>query len=608
MKKLLSILACSLAALSVLISCEPKQTPDGKCELSAFSIPASLNSEVATDIAGVIDAAAKTVILVIPTSVTTSRFIPVFTTSEYDVVKIGGTTVTSGETAVTLTNGTKISLSDDVSALQAEYTLYVVPNDEKAELVSVIFKAADNSLLTEDVAPEAIAPEMVVRVPGAAFRQELVLTVTAGEGDGIVVNNTAVESGKSIKVDTSFPIDITVKDAIADVTANYTLKVGKILEVVVTQLGTYAEGTISDFTMTLNPTDNLPYFAYTRKLSGESNDGVSVAKWNGSTFALVGPTGVADATGRKATKPKVAFAQDGTTYVYYLGAEQAAAKPSVKILDSNWILVGEGGITPENSNTTYLYPFFIHPANGKPCFFWCGNSKNTASYRTMNLSTFGGDSWASSTVSGPVPAYGSGSTASSGMYYTSYAAITDSKVFIGSSFNEFGYYVHEVNADGSLTTIVDNYLPEGAPYGLPSNLQLKTGKDGVLYLFAPVAAGDGSLQIFSVDQNAKTLKTYGAGIPITIGSNGSISVGAAFGINPVTGLTVAVYGLKNEVPSFVYLDDSLQWSQFGFLAPTATATTFEVVFDKEGTGYIAYQSSEGIELFKVGLEADVLPE
>jgi hypothetical protein len=32
------------------------------------------------------------------------------------------------------------------------------------------------------------------------------------------------------------------------------------------------------------------------------------------------------------------------------------------------------------------------------------------------------------------------------------------------------------------------------------------------------------------------------------------------------------------------------------------------VFDKEGTGYIAYQTSEGIALFKVGLEEDVLPE
>ena len=607
MKKLISITACLVAAVSVLVSCQPKETPDGKCELTGFYLPASLNSDLSADIFGTIDASAKTITLVIPTSVTTNRFTPIFTATEHDAVTIGSTPATSGETAVTITDGTKISVSDAVSAMNESYTVVVKQNDELAELTGVTFKKADNAALTDDVSPEAIAPEMVVRVPGAAFKQELVMTVSAGFNDAIKVNNTAVDNGASIKVDSSFPIDIAVTDEVAGQTARYVLKVGKILEVVVTKLGVYAEGTVNDFTMTLNPTDNLPYFAYTRKVGEEKNNNVSVAKWNGSAFTLVGPTGLADASSRSASKPKVTFAKDGTPYAFYLGGD-VASRPTVKKLDSEWTLVGTAGFTPVNNNTSYLYPFFMHPANAKLFYFWNGNTKNVDSYRTMNLSTFGGDSWASSTVSGPVPAYGSGSTASSGMYYTSSAAITDSKVYIGSSFNEFGYYVHEVNADGSLTTIVNNFLPDGAPYGLPSNLQLKTGKDGGLYLFAAVAAGDGSMQVFSVDQNAKTLKTYGAGIPITIGSSGSISVGGAFGINPVSGLTVAVYGLKNEVPAFIYLDDSLQWSSFTVDAPAASATTFEVLFDKDGNGYVAYQTSEGIVLFKVALEADVLPE
>ena len=607
MKKLISITACLVAAVSVLVSCQPKETPDGKCELTGFYLPASLNSDLSADIFGTIDASAKTITLVIPTSVTTNRFTPIFTATEHDAVTIGSTPATSGETAVTITDGTKISVSDAVSAMNESYTVVVKQNDELAELTGVTFKKADNAALTDDVSPEAIAPEMVVRVPGAAFKQELVMTVSAGFNDAIKVNNTAVDNGASIKVDSSFPIDIAVTDEVAGQTARYVLKVGKILEVVVTKLGVYAEGTVNDFTMTLNPTDNLPYFAYTRKVGEEKNNNVSVAKWNGSAFTLVGPTGLADASSRSASKPKVTFAKDGTPYAFYLGGD-VASRPTVKKLDSEWTLVGTAGFTPVNNNTSYLYPFFMHPANAKLFYFWNGNTKNVDSYRTMNLSTFGGDSWASSTVSGPVPAYGSGSTASSGMYYTSSAAITDSKVYIGSSFTEFGYSVHEVNADGSLTTIVNNFLPDGAPYGLPSNLQLKTGKDGGLYLFAAVAAGDGSMQVFSVDQNAKTLKTYGAGIPITIGSSGSISVGGAFGINPVSGLTVAVYGLKNEVPAFIYLDDSLQWSSFTVDAPAASATTFEVLFDKDGNGYVAYQTSEGIVLFKVALEADVLPE
>ena len=260
MKKLISILACTLAAISVLVSCQTKETPDGKCELTSFSLTHSLNSTLPADIVGVIDAAKKNIVLVVPTSVTTTSFIPTFTATQYDVVKIGGTEVTSGQTSVKITDGTKVSLSDLVSSLTAEYTITILANDEAAELVSVSFKAADNSLLDADVAPEAIAPEMLVRVPGDAFRKELTLTVSAGSGDAISVNNTVVESGSSIKVDTSFPIDITVSDAIAGKSVDYVLKVGKILEVVVKKLGSYTEGTLNNFNMQLSPADNLPYY------------------------------------------------------------------------------------------------------------------------------------------------------------------------------------------------------------------------------------------------------------------------------------------------------------------------------------------------------------
>lgn len=606
MKKLISILVCSLAALSVLVSCEPKKTPDGKCELTVFTIPASLNAEVAADIVGAIDASAKTITLVIPTSVTSTRFIPVFEATEYDVVEIGGTTLTSAETAVNITNGTQVAVKDEISAMNTTYTVAVKQNDDTAELTAVSFKKADNEALTEDVAPEAIAPEMVVRVPGAAFKQELTMTVAAGFNDAIKVNNTAVESGASIKVDTSFPIDIAVTDEIAGKTVRYVVKVGKILEVVVTPLGSYKEGSMVDFTMTLSPLDNLPYFAYVRKVDGDGYNGVSVAKWNGSAFSLVGATAIANASARSASKAKVAFSKDGALYAFYLGGD-VASKPTVKKLDSDWTLVGTAGITPQNNNTSYPYPFFVHPASGKPSFFWCGNTKNQASYRTINFCNFGGESWATNVVTGTVPAYGSGSTASSGMYYTSSAVVTDSKVFIGSSFNEFGYYVHEVAGDGTLTTIVNDYVPAGEKCGLPGNVQLAAGPDGQLYLLGAVWTAN-VMQIYSVDQSAKTLKAYGAGIPVEISSNGSVTEGCAFGINPVTGLTVAAYGKKNAAPVIACLDDNLQWSNFAVELPVATDTVFQVAFDKAGNGYIAFLTAEGITLFKVGLEADILPE
>ena len=604
MKKLISITACLVAAVSVLVSCQPKAMPDGKCELTGFYLPASLNSDLAADIFGTIDASAKTITLVIPTSVTASRFTPIFTATEHDVVSIGGTPATSGETAVTITDGTKISVSDEVSALNASYTVVVKQNDEQAELTGVIFKKADNGALTDDVSPEAIAPEMVVRVPGAAFKQELVMTVSAGFNDAIKVNNETVENGASIKVDTSFPIDIAVTDEVAGKTVNYVVKVGKILEVVVTKLGSYAEGTINDFTMTLSPTDQLPYFAYTRKLDGESNWGVSVAKWNGSAFTLVGKTGLADASARSASKSQVAFAKDGTLYVYYLGGD-VASKPTVKKLDSDWVTIGTAGITAQNCNSTYYNSFFVHPDGSQPAFLWAGNSKNTASYRKMNYTYRSGEEWNTVTESSGIPIYESGTALA---YYTSAVALTDTKAFLVSTFNGAGYYVHEVGKDGTLTSIAEGYLPDGAPYGLASSLQMKKGVGESLYFLGANCAGDRSMQIFSIDQSGKAVKTYGSAIPATISASGGVTGGFTFGINPVSGLTVYAYSNKDEAPVIAYLDDNLQWSNFTVDVPLATATTCFADFDKDGNGYIAYQSADGITLLKVGLEADILPE
>lgn len=608
MNRFVSIAVCFVAAASVLVACQPKVTPDGKCEITSFSLSAAKNSALPADVKGAIDASAKTITLVIPTSVKTTSFVPDFAVTENDVVTSGGQTLVSGETSVTLANGTKISVADDVSAMSADYTIAIQANDEAAELVSVCFKQADNSALVADVAPDAIAPEMVVRVPGEAFRTELVMTVEAGQNDAIKVNNADVASGASIKVDTNFPIDITVSDQVAGKSAKYVLKVGKILEYVLTRLGGFAEGSMNDFTMTMNPADDAPYFAYTRKVGDEKNNNMSVAKWDGSSFVIVGPTGIADASARSASKPRIAFAADGTLYATYLGGD-VASKPTVKKLGSGWELVGEAGITPQNNNSSYNYPFFVHPASNQPAFFWNGNTKNTASYRVMNYSGFNGTSWSSNVVSG-VPALGVEGNANAGMYYTSSYVIDGGKVFIGSSFNEYGYYVHEVAADGTLTAIVDNFIPAGSPHGLPGSVQLKSGGNGDLY-FMGADRSAGIMQIYAVDKEAKTLKPLGNGIKVTISSSGGITEDFGFAVSPADLLVISAYDGEDGVPVFAYIDvdGGYQWSEFAAASPAAARSAYYISFDSKGVGYIAYMATDyTIELYSVSLEADILPE
>lgn len=601
MKRIISSVLCALTVMVAFTACEPKETPDGRCKLTAFSLLQKQNNNLPYDINGTIDATAKTIALTIPTSVGAGSFVPTFTATDYDVVKIGGTELISGSTSAAISDGTKVSLTDEVSGLTNDYTIVITDNDEKAELTAVSFKLADNELLKEDVAPEAISENMLVRVPGAAFQKELMLTVAGGFNDEVSVNNEKVSG--AVKVDTSFPIDITVTDAVAGATASYVLKVGKILEIVVTKLGTYTEGTLgSDVDLAVSPADNLPYFGYVRKVEGDKNNFMSVAKWDGAAFSLVGKSGF-NGDAKAASKPQIAFAADGTLYAKYIGGE-VANRPTIRKYVSEWEIVGGEGFTSVNNNTSYTFPFFVNPANSQPALYYNGNTKSTPSYRTMNFAGFNGDSWAENVVTGTVPAYGSGSTASSGMYYGSSVAVVGGKAYLGSSFNEFGYYVHEVNADGTLNTIVDNFIPEGEKCGLPGTFALKADSKGILYFWGAVWQA-GIMQLWKVADGSFT--AYGDGVPVTISSSGSVSNKSAFGIG-VSDLFVSIVENGDKIPVFKYLNDQYQWVDFTMDAPVAAKSACSMAADKDGNLFVAYISADGIELYRIGLEADIIPE
>ena len=603
MKRIISTAISMMAILAVFTACN-HENPDGVCEITSFSLQ---NSTTGDKIPGTIDQTGKTISVVVPAADIEKEFIVNFTTSEYDEVSVSGYALHSGMASIWPTDGMKIDVKDNVSGLSTSYTLIVKQNDGAAQLTAVSFKKAENSDLTEDVAPAEITPEMIVRVPGAAFQKELNMTVAAGEGDIIKVNGQEVASGSSTKVDTSFPIDITVSDEVAGASSQYVVKVGKILEVVVTKLGTYTEGTIatSDLDVAISPADGLPYFGFVRKAGEDKYNGMSVVKWDGNAFSNVGASGFSNSASRAASKPHIAFAEDGTLFAYYVGGG-VASRPTVMKYSGEWAFVGQEGNTSVNVNTSYAFPFFVLPGSTKPAFFYNGNTKNTPSYRTMNFNVFNGDSWSESVVTGTVPAYGSGSTASSGMYYTSDIVAAGEKRYIGSSFNEFGYYIHEVGADGSLTSIVDNYIPAGEKCGLPGNVSIAADGEGNLYFLGAVWTG-AIMQIYKVDIAGKTMNAYGTGIPVSISSSGGVNTKVEFGINPVSGLFVAAYD-GTEGPAFIFINESLQWNKFEVSGAEAAKTDYKILFDKEGNGYIAYISANGIELYGIGFEADIIPE
>ena len=612
MKRVLTFVSLMLALVAVTVSCNKDPKPDGVAQITSFSLKSSLNSALSSDVIGTVDNQAGTISVVIPTGAGSS-FIPTFAATKDDVVKSGSTVVTSDVTAISITDGAKLTVSDEVSSLNTTYTFSVKENDAAAELKSVAFLKADNEALTADVAPETIASEMLVRVPGQAFRSELVMTVSAGMNDVITVNGKAVENGK-ISVDTSFPVDIKVTDEVAGTEVSYVLRVGKVLEIVVTKLASITDGTriFGAFDMAINPADGNPWIAYAKEVDGESLDRVAVRKFDGTSFTNVGGDFVVpDPDAKDAKNPYIAFASDGTAFLKYTGGE-AANKFTVRKFNSTWEKVGKESFNSANANSTYPSPLFIQ-SNGQPAFFFTGNTRKVDTYRTITSEYYTGSEWVEkvAAASGVAPKFNEPTT-NAGMFYGSCLTAMNGKTYMLASFNEWGYFVYEVGDNGSLTPVVYDFKPATSEYGLPGNANIMTDGDN-LFVYASDKSAE-KMQIYKVDFTKKTLVEYGEGLSVTISSNGGINETSTVSVSP-DGLFVAAVEDGEKNVTFKYLNSSLKWENFT-LAESALKNSatgqFHIAFNSDGVGYIAYagdvEAIGNIEVYKVALEDDIIPE
>lgn len=602
MKRILAFISLALIAVAGAVSCNNDPKADGLVQIKSFSLQSSLNSTLTSDVTGAIDETAKTIALAIPEGAGSS-FIPTFTTTDDDVVTSGSTVVTSGVTSISITDGAKLSVTDEVSGLSTSYTLSVKENDGAAELKSVAFLKEDNSALTEDAIPEAIAAEMIVRVPSEAFKQELTLTVEAGLNDVVKVNGTEVTDGK-VKVDTSFPIDITVTDEVAKTSTNYVLKVGKILEYVISKVGTISDGTriYPTFDIQINPKDGTPWIAYYKEIEG-SVSRVAVVRLDGTSFPYVGESCLSPET-RDAKNPVLAFAADGTAFLKYTGGKDAN-RNTVKKFTTTWETCGKESMNSVNINTSYANPLYIQ-SNGQPAFFF---NANGGDYKRCIVSEcFNGTDWVEKPAfgNGIAPKYGEPS-GKSGTFYGSANTTHKGKTYMLSSFNEWGYFIHEVGDDCSLQTVVYDYKPGASKFGVFVNMSISSDSENLFAFVSDVS--NKKMQVYKVDFEGKTLTEYGEGLTVTI-SKDAPEESAAFAASP-SGLLVSAIEDSDNNTYFKYLNSNLQWENFTMSeAPVKISATgdYHIVFNSEGTGYIAYTSDKVIEVYKVALEADVLPE
>ncbi len=485
------------------------------------------------------------------------------------------------------------------------------PVDETpAVLTSFKILAADNEGLKEDYAPESISESMVIRIPGGGQGKTLVATVSAGENDVIKVNDAEVTDGKA-SFDATYAVDIVVTNTKSKKSAQYEVKIGKILQITSKKLGSF-ESTESlsckdtYYKANVNPATGEMYLAYCFVPEGGVRT-IAVGKFSNGQFVNVGTPGIVPAPTDGSAAVAVSnlsaleFDKDGAPYVLYIGGDVKNTFTLRKFDGSAWVPVGPTGFATK-PGTTLSTPSLYFDANGNPGITYQSSGRGSAHIYLDN------GEWKDGAING-LPPYGKNGDRSSnqGIYY--YGAHIDigAKHYGVFSLNYYGLYVYELKGYEWANPIVSDFIPANETTALPGNLSLAE-KDGKMLVFTALWAG-AAMQIYEFD--GTTLKPYGASFPIGMSSSGGAG-SACFGVNPVSGQIFAVKADAEKNISYSVMNADKQWEDFTPLAADAAATYAGMGFgfDKDVNALVIYpnKNEKGYEIYSIGLEDDVLPE
>ncbi|MBO8474829.1 MAG: hypothetical protein IAB91_06025 [Bacteroidetes bacterium] len=472
-----------------------------------------------------------------------------------------------------------------------------------AELLSFGFYLEDNAeLIDKDYVVSSISEETVIRIPDGGSGKTLIARLEVGENDEAVVNGESPVDGK-ISVDATYPIDIVVTDSESGLSTAYTIKVGKILGVELTNATVYVETgtTMSDeIDMRINPVDGLPYISYLRKY-GEEKDQGSVVKWNGTSFEPVGKLGYTSNSADDAAVyiPMLSFDNNGNIYTACRDLKNEDKELSIYAYSGAWSKLG----IVDNPITTLFEPcIFVNPQTNYPVVTYTQNKKP----RIMLWSSFDGSAMSSAVPMTDVPAM-DGNT---GTHARDRYVVIDNAVYLLSAFNSSGYYLYKYE-NNTWSTIISAFSGANSHYGC---ISLKADGAGNLYamLADNSAGGDYMVQLYKIDIEAKTM-TPVAGPILSV--TASRTAYFDFAINPVDGQIVALYigyttTLDDHGIYFGYIEKSTgQWSDFTKIGSYVANDYYPSInYTPDGKGYAAVSTEEGLAFFTIQTEEDVLPE
>ncbi len=235
-------------------------------------------------------------------------------------------------------------------------------------------------------------------MPAIVDKSALVARFTVTEGNTIVAGGVAQVSQQT-KNDFTAPVDYTVSNSDKTQNLRYTVTVTKannmawsevsVLDATAVTGDAAVTGVYAGTIMKISPKDNLPYVAFGVR---DADNKLTVAKFDGSAWAKVGAASFTN----KVSGSHYGFdiALDGTLYVAY-NDQEATNKGGISVMKfdgSAWSLVGNAGITA----TTAQYVGIAAVENGVIAAQQ-NNKAGDFAKRAVVASYWNGSTWTSET-------------------------------------------------------------------------------------------------------------------------------------------------------------------------------------------------------------------
>lgn len=494
-------------------------------------------------------------------------------------------------------------LKKSVLALVAMFAFVVSASAEDARLLSFGFYQANNPSLSKDyvaTVPAVTAGkttyDIEVALPAGTDLTALVAQFTVNAGNTVTVDGAAQTSGVTAN-DFTDPVDYTIRNSSGSNNLRYTVTVVEesasskawtevsVLDPTAVTGDETVTGVYAGAVMKVNPKDGQVYVAF--GVRGADNK-LTVAKFDDSAWTTVGAASFTNKV--SGSHYNLDIALDGTPYVAY-NDQEATNKGGISVMKFNgsaWELVGEAGITA----TTAQYVGIAALENGL-VGVQQNNKAGDFAKRALVASYWNGSTWASE-------------VAAEGTYGYAYIGSNGKEAYIlGVGASDGNKYTIVKASDKS--TIVKDYLPEGATGGYVMGNSVYVAPDGTLYLLAVDDATGVAKMRLSVYKNGAFQSVGGDVLPISNEAYDRHMV-VRLAIAPDGTLYVAYNDYKGDKNVyFIYLDnETKQWTAPVKVADaiSETADDLNFAFDAKGDGYLTFtDKANKIHLLKYA-EAD----